>query len=234
MFNPSHPHITLPSPNGPLSRNIRPSFPTKADRVVAELNALFAEQAQAFSAESKSTPTIGIWHLEPTCDAISAYFLSDSREDVAEMVHQALNAAEELKHHPSISVCEGTGERWMLLVTCGTHRPAGLSVKDPRLARRIGGIAGAFVKVGEEMDEMDEMGGTEGLVEWHWRENMRRARVSMVVGVEEGGEVEEGRRIDEQRYWRMNTIEDVEQFMKDEAKKGSPENSMPTLRGLVL
>ena len=104
-------------------------------------------------------------------------------------------------------------------------------MKDPRLARRIGEIMGEGLesrKVGEEVTEV----GAEGLEEWHWRENMGRARVSMDVEVEEEGG--EGLRVAEQRYWRLNTVEDVEAFVKGEEEKKGVEGNMPTSRGLVL
>lgn len=227
MFNPSHPHVIIPTPSGPLTRNIRASFPTRSEKVVAELNSLFAEQAHASTSPS-SAPTIGTWHLESTCDAISAFFVLRSREHVVETVRRFLNAAEELKHHPSITVSEGADGSWVLLATCGTHQPAGLSVKDPRLARRIGEIAREIV----EVEQIGEMGGMEGLIEWHWRENMKRARVRMDVGAEESGE--EGINVDEQRCWCLNTAEDIETFLKGGEKKETAEGSVLTLKGLVF
>jgi pterin-4a-carbinolamine dehydratase len=230
MFNPSHPHITIPSPTGPLTRNIRPSFPANADKVVRELNALFAEQARSStSPPPTSAPSPGTWHLDATCDAISAFFVLCSHQDVHLMVRQVLDAAEGLKHHPSISVLEGAGGSWVLLATCGTHRPAGLSVKDPRLARKIGEIAESFVLAGQGGEEIERM---DGLVDWHWRENMGRARVSMEDPLEE---IEaDGKGADEQRYWRMNTTEHIEVFEKSGGKKESAVGNIPTLRGLVL
>ena len=228
MFNATHPHITIPSASGPLYRNIRPSFPKNANKVIAELNALFADQASVTSGTPSTTS--GIWRLEATCDTISAFFVLTSRAQVAEMLRRVLDVAEELKHHPNVSGVEAVGGTWLLLVTCGTHRPAGLSVKDPRLARQIGEIMGEVLesrKVGEE-----DVVGLEGLEEWHWRENMGRAKVSMDIGAEEEGE--DGRKVDEQRYWRLNTVEDVEAFVKGKDGEKGVEGNLPTLRGLVL
>jgi pterin-4a-carbinolamine dehydratase len=227
MFNATHPHITIPSASGPLYRNIRPSFPKNADKVVAELNALFADQAPT---SSTSSTTSGIWRLEATCDAISSIFVLSSRAQVGEVLRRVLDAAEELKHHPNISGVESVAGTWVLLVTCGTHRPAGLSVKDPRLARRIGQILGEGMESRKVVEELAV--GVEGLEEWHWRDNMGRARVSMDVEVEEDGC--EGRKVDKQRYWRLNTVEDVEAFVKGEEEKKGVEGNVPTLRGLVL
>ena len=226
MFNATHPHITIPSASGPLYRNIRPSFPKNADKVVAELNALFADQAPSSATSSASS---GIWQLEATCDAISAVFILPSKAQVVELLRSVLDVAEELKHHPNISGVEAVGGTWVLLVTCGTHRPAGLSVKDPRLARRVGEIVGEGLE-GRRAGE--EVVGADGLEEWHWRENMGRARASMDVGVEEEGGEE--RRLDEQRYWRLNTVEDVEALVRGEEGKKCVEGNGLTLRGLVL
>jgi pterin-4a-carbinolamine dehydratase len=228
MFNATHPHITIPSASGPLYRNIRPSFPKNANKVIAELNALFADQASVTSGTPSTTS--GIWRLEATCDTISAFFVLTSRAQVAEMLRRILDAAEELKHHPNISGVESVGGTWLLVVTCGTHWPAGLSVKDPRLARRIGGILGEVLESGKVGEEV--VVGMEGLEEWHWRENMGRARVSMDVGVEEEGG--DGLRVDEQRYWRLSTVEDVEALVNGEEEEKGVQGNMPTLRGLVL
>lgn len=119
----------------------------------------------------------------------------------------------------------------MLLATCATHRPAGLSVKDARLARCISESAGE-VGLAQHAGERS----VEALQEWHWRENMGRARVRLDVDVVEGDEEGggEGSRSGGEgwgRCWRVNTAEDVEAFVKGEEGGGS--RDVPVLRGLI-
>lgn len=226
MFDPSLPHVSVPSENGFLHRNIRASYPKNAHKVVGELNALFAEQSSNVSHKC--------WTLEPSCDAISRFIMLSSREQVAAFAGEILNAADELNHHPSVTVCEGPGggSASVILITCATHRPTGLSVKDPRLARKIDEIARDYtIESNEDGISVIE---SEPLKQWHWRENIGRALPNLDVREEdssEGAEETSSESLQGSRFWRLNKAEDIEAFLQQKPKATS--SGIPTFRGLM-
>lgn len=140
MFNPELPYVSVPLDNrdGLLHRNIKASYPKNGHKVVAELNALFGEQ-QSAAHSPKSVEGLG-FALESSCDAISRCHVLSRKGKVVSMINDILRVADELDHHPTITVSGGIGASWLLCITCMTHRPPGLSVKDPRLARKINEI----------------------------------------------------------------------------------------------
>ena len=224
MFDPTVAHVSVPSQDGYLHRNIRASYPKNVQKTVAELNELFEDQV------SKGAQ-LG-WSLEPSCDAISRFLVMSSREHVAALSNAVFTAAEKLHHHPSITAHEGSAgdPAFVVLITCSTHRPAGLSVKDPRLAREIDEIARDFPASKNEVDIAASV--SEPLRLWHWRENIGRAQPHLIVREEasvEGEDFDDSLRTS--HFWRLNNPEDIGFFSRQRPQAGT--NDVPTFRGLV-
>jgi len=135
MFNPDLPYVSYAQEHGGLlHRNIKASYPKNAHKVVAELNALFHEQSE--EALSKGSRYLSFL-LDRSCDSITSSTFLPTKEEVFHVVKEILLVADKLNHHPAITVSGGNGTLWLFYVTCMTHSPPGLSVKDPRLARKI-------------------------------------------------------------------------------------------------
>lgn len=151
MFNPDLPYVSYAQEHGGLlHRNIKASYPKNAHKVVAELNALFHEQSE--EASSKGSRYLGFL-LDPSCDSITSSTFRSTKEEVVYVVKEILSVADELNHHPTITVSGGNGTSWLFYVTCMTHNPPGLSVKDPRLARKIREILSDLKAVTQEIPD---------------------------------------------------------------------------------
>jgi pterin-4a-carbinolamine dehydratase len=80
------------------------------------------------------------WFLDEHGDAIHRHLLYESHE-LAHVEARISTAADSLKHHPHVSKQQMktlmSNTLWLVTVTCTTHQPRGLSVRDIKLAKAI-------------------------------------------------------------------------------------------------
>lgn len=138
-------NLDLTSKDGVVTTiEIRPSYPHKpkaVENLLASLPDLLTDAGMPISAII-SFATEG-WDLDEYGDTIHRYVEANSEQDIASMVDQIAVASKELKHDPHIHV---DGKR--LTISCTTHLPPGLSMKDVKLARTINDILGETGMVG--------------------------------------------------------------------------------------
>lgn len=80
----------------------------------------------------------GEWYLDPEGDAIHRHIVLASAEELDSVQTLIMQRADELGHHPHITCGKNEDSEDMLMtITCTTHSPRGLSVRDTRLARAI-------------------------------------------------------------------------------------------------
>jgi pterin-4a-carbinolamine dehydratase len=87
---------------------------------------------------NKATFASSEWQLDPKGDAIHRHLAMPLKELTA--VNTLIDwTAEQMNHHPHISIKEPTRDQqnYFMTVTCTTHSPRGLSLKDITLAKKI-------------------------------------------------------------------------------------------------
>lgn len=91
------------------------------------------------------------WELAASGSVLHRYTSFGSRDDLKQARREIDKAASELNHDPHIyeDVAEDTDIPYML-ISCTTHHPAGLSVKDAKLAKRVDEI---LERIGEREDK---------------------------------------------------------------------------------
>lgn len=131
---------------------IHPSYPNKP-KAVANLLASLPELLTDAGMPSNviDTFTTRGWDLDEYGDTIHRYVEVTSEQDTTSILDQIAAAAKELKHDPHIHA-----EAKQLTISCTTHMPPGLSMKDVKLARMIDGILQRASKIavthGDEAD----------------------------------------------------------------------------------
>jgi pterin-4a-carbinolamine dehydratase len=85
------------------------------------------------------------WYLDAEGDAIHRHIALPSAGELDTIEELILRRADEMDHHPHISrgKVEGGADTYMT-ITCTTHSPRGLSVRDSRLALKITEILADF------------------------------------------------------------------------------------------
>lgn len=130
-------NLDLTSKDGHVTTiEIRPSYPHKPkaiENLLASLPELLTDAGMPLNAIT-SFATEG-WDLDEYGDAIHRYVEVTSEQDIASVLDYIAAAAQELKHDPHI---HSDGKQ--LTISCTTHLPPGLSMKDVKLARRINDI----------------------------------------------------------------------------------------------
>jgi len=138
-------HLKLTSKDGNVTTiEIRPSYPHKPkalENLLASLPELLTDAGMPISAII-SFATEG-WDLDEYGDTIHRYVEVDSEQDITPLVDQIAASSKELKHDPHIHV-----DGKQLTISCTTHLPPGLSMKDVKLAKRINDILGTTGMVG--------------------------------------------------------------------------------------
>ena len=80
------------------------------------------------------------WYLSPSADAIHRTFGLETETAQRDSLASIKETADEMNHHPHIEIQSPPPNKahpWILHVTCTTHRPPGLSMRDVRLAGKI-------------------------------------------------------------------------------------------------
>lgn len=143
--DPSLPIVEYDTLLGRVRRNVKVSAKTNADTLVTAMSPLLS----AYMSKLSSTRSIGSkgWHLELDGAAITRFFAFDNEADATKFVDIVRSAADEMDHHPAITTGaekEGSTPVKYVAISCSTHRPPGLSMRDVRLARKIDELAEPF------------------------------------------------------------------------------------------
>lgn len=142
MSSQSHPKFTtvsfdLKDPRGNITKvHVQPSYPEKPKAVanlIAALPDLITDAVMPTERISNFSTTG--WDLDESNDTIHRYIELESKSDVESVLQQVRIVSEELNHDPHIYQ---DGQRFT--ISCTTHVPAGLSMKDIKLARKINEI----------------------------------------------------------------------------------------------
>jgi 4a-hydroxytetrahydrobiopterin dehydratase len=80
--------------------------------------------------------------------AINRFFAFDDEANSTKFIDSVRAAADRMDHHPDIAtspdpIPDNSPLRYVA-ISCSTHRPPGLSMKDVRLARKIDELAESF------------------------------------------------------------------------------------------
>jgi pterin-4a-carbinolamine dehydratase len=81
-------------------------------------------------------------------DVIVRFFAFESEADATKFVDSVRTTADEMDHHPHIATSSAQAQETTPMtyvgISCSTHRPPGLSMRDIRLARKIDELAEPF------------------------------------------------------------------------------------------
>jgi 4a-hydroxytetrahydrobiopterin dehydratase len=142
--DPAKPTIEIPidSKGTLLKRNLTLSSAVKdPSKLIAGLSQLLHRRPLP-SDDSQPTSSTESWMLEPTGDTITRVFVFETEEQAFLLRKRIGEVSDEMDHHASMRL-EPERDNTRMTVTCTTHRPAGLSMRDIRLARRVDELADA-------------------------------------------------------------------------------------------
>jgi 4a-hydroxytetrahydrobiopterin dehydratase len=144
--DPSRPIVEYDTLNGRVRRNIKVSAKTNANTLVTALSPLLSAPTSKLKS-IKSVSSSG-WQLQPDDASIIRFFAFDSEADATKFVASVRTAADEMDHHPEIATSvartDDTTPVGCVAISCSTHRPPGLSMRDVRLARKIDELTEPF------------------------------------------------------------------------------------------
>lgn len=120
----------IPLPDGSTQKvTIQPTPKADPSKLTEELKALLTT--------SRETPAI--WTLDAQGDAVHCAAVVPTRAEAEKISERTMIIANEMNHHPHISKDEMV-LGCQMLITCTTHNPAGLGLRDVRLATSISRI----------------------------------------------------------------------------------------------
>lgn len=130
-------NLDLTSGDGGITTvEIRPSYPHKpkaVENLLASLPGLLTDAGMPASAID--TFANKGWDLDESGDTIHRYVGVQSERDMSSILDHIKAVSSELKHDPHIHI-DGN----QLTISCTTHVPPGLSMKDVKLARKVNDI----------------------------------------------------------------------------------------------
>lgn len=169
----------LKGPEGTSTKvHVRPSYPHKPKAVsnlLAALPELLTDAAMPVGGV-KSFATTG-WDLDESGDTIHRFAEFGSEDTVNRVLELVAQASQKLNHDPHIHV---DGPR--IVISCTTHVPPGLSMKDIKLARQINEILGnAGSQIIKQEDEAEILTQRQRARE-HNMSAIRKAKASCSCG----------------------------------------------------
>ncbi|ERF76765.1 hypothetical protein EPUS_02304 [Endocarpon pusillum Z07020] len=115
--------------------------------LITGLSELLRRPADATNDLQTLSTSAPYWTLESTNDSIIRVFAFEAEEQARLFRDRISAVSDEMDHHARMSVDSAAdssnpeGKVTRMTVTCTTHRPPGLSMRDIRLARKINEIA---------------------------------------------------------------------------------------------
>ena len=143
-FDPSLPFVEYESHIGPDRGNVIVSEKTKPETLTAALSPLLALPSgrEESSGEKVSFGSM-VWRLTKNMNSISRPFSFENEADAASFVEAVSAAAEEINHHPDIIKRRYKTDTYVV-ISCSTHHPPGMSMRDVRLAKKINELAATY------------------------------------------------------------------------------------------
>ncbi len=135
-FDPSLPFVEYETPNGTDRGNVIVSARTKPETLTAALSTLLGTSTR----ESFGTKS---WQLSTRMNTINRFFSFANGGDATSFVEAVSAAADEMDHHPEI-VKKNYEADTCVVISCSTHNPPGLSMRDVRLAKKIDDLAAPY------------------------------------------------------------------------------------------
>ena len=119
-----------------ITQKISPTPKANTEKLAVALASLLS----APDSDPSAHPTFGTaqWELDSLGDAIHRHISVSSPEEGEKIIQLIMAESEKLNHHPHIARSDSEGS--CMTITCTTHSPRGLSVRDTRLAKRIDDI----------------------------------------------------------------------------------------------
>ena len=134
--DPSLPFVEYETPRGPDRGNLIVSAKTKPEILTEALSPLLGTSTR----ESFGTKS---WQLSTGMNTINRFFSFANDGDATSFVEAVSAAADEMNHHPEIVKKKYEADT-CVVISCGTHNPPGLSMRDVRLARKINDLAAPY------------------------------------------------------------------------------------------
>ena len=123
-----------------ITQKISPTPKANTEKLAVALASLLS----APDSDPSAQPTFGTlqWELDSLGDAIHRHIAVSSPEECDRIVQLIMAESEKLNHHPHIARSDSEGS--CVTITCTTHSPRGLSVRDTRLAKKMDQILAEF------------------------------------------------------------------------------------------
>ena len=134
-------NITIRQRDGStITQRISPTPKASSEKLAVALASLLS----APDSDPSTHPTFGTlqWELDSLGDAIHRHIAVSSPDESESVVQLIMVESEKLNHHPHIARSDSEGS--CMTITCTTHSPRGLSVRDTRLAMKIDEILAGF------------------------------------------------------------------------------------------
>jgi pterin-4a-carbinolamine dehydratase len=149
--DPSLPIVEYQTRAGSARRNVKVSAKTDVALLTAALSPLLVAHSSTVIRDTRSVGSKG-WDLLFDSGlsggaTILRFFAFNSEADAANFIESVRRAADEMDHHPEIACLADRRTNSTLryvAVSCSTHRPPGLSMRDVRLAKKINELAETF------------------------------------------------------------------------------------------
>lgn len=112
---------------------IRPSYahkPKAVENLMKGLPDLLGPESS--SSGNRTESSSAAWELDESGDTIHRHISLTEEKEISAILKQINEAAQDLKHDPHTHI-DGTN----LTISCTTHSPPGLSMKDVKLAKKI-------------------------------------------------------------------------------------------------
>ncbi|KIW17117.1 hypothetical protein PV08_04308 [Exophiala spinifera] len=143
--------ITFLLKNGSeITQPFHPTPKAKTEKMTAALASLLSisDDTSTSTNSAPTTPSTSTlssfgaarWILDPLGDAIHRHLALSSAEECDRVERAIMEEADKMNHHPHIARVSDDNSQHLkncLTVTCTTHSPRGLSIRDTRLAAKI-------------------------------------------------------------------------------------------------
>ncbi|EXJ66942.1 uncharacterized protein A1O5_10137 [Cladophialophora psammophila CBS 110553] len=136
--------------NEKITQKISPTPKANCDKLANALASLLStpETPKTGDLSLKHSPGLSFgtpqWQLDPLGDAIHRHTAHPSARECEQVEELIMSEAERMNHHPHITRGTIDGENKYMTITCTSHSPRGLSIRDTRLANKINATLDAF------------------------------------------------------------------------------------------
>lgn len=170
------------SPTCKVSRQITPTRRAKPEKLIPALEPLLSSSENDHKVSSNHRFDSLKWILDKFGDAIHRHVSVIALQDAINLKHKLMIEADKANHHPHVLILPDIRgrNRWCMTITCTTHDPAGLSMRDVKLAKKIDQII-SDMKFAAVSDVLLENPTTRWIrLQRNWMVNANRVNIDMV------------------------------------------------------